>query len=95
MKNKELLAELKAYSDSLRQKVEAKFEEWDDSLAAISERRKKVLDPVSGYDFFVSNYFPHYVRSRSRSQLHNYLFEQLTSITTAIISAFSHCCTTW
>lgn len=26
MRNKELLAELKAYSDSLRQKVEAKFE---------------------------------------------------------------------
>lgn len=51
MKNKELLAELKAYSDSLRQKVEAKFEGWDDSLSAISERRKKVLDPVSGYDF--------------------------------------------
>lgn len=80
MKNKELLAELKAYSDSLRQKVEAKFEGWDDSLAAISERRKKVLDPVSGYDFFVSNYFPHYVRSRSRSQLHNYLFEQLPQV---------------
>ena len=55
VKNKELLAELKAYSDSLRQKVEAKFEGWDDSLSAISERRKKVLDPVPGYDFFVSN----------------------------------------
>ena len=80
MRNKELLAELKAYSDSLRQKVEAKFEGWDDSLAAISERRKKVLDPVSGYDFFVSNYFPHYVRSSSRSQLHNYLFEQLPQV---------------
>lgn len=80
MRNKELLAELKAYSDSLRQKVEAKFEGWDDSLAAISERRKKVLDPVSGYDFFVSNYFPHYVRSSSRSQLHNYLFEHLPKV---------------
>lgn len=80
MKNKELLAELKAYSDSLRQKVEAKFEGGDDSLAAISERRKKVLDPVSGYDFFVSNYFPHYVRSSSRSQLHNYLFEHLPQV---------------
>lgn len=80
MRNKELLAELKAYSDSLRQKVEAKFEGWDDSLAAISERRKKVLDPVSGYDFFVSNYFPHYVRSSSRSQLHNYLFEHLPQV---------------
>lgn len=80
MKNKELLAELKAYSDSLRQKVEAKFDGWDDSLSAISERRKKVLDPVSGYDFFVSNYFPHYVRSSSRSQLHNYLFEHLPQV---------------
>lgn len=80
MKNKELLAELKAYSDSLRQKVEAKFEGWDDSLSAISERRKKVLDPVFGYDFFVSNYFPHYVRSSSRSQLHNYLFEHLPQV---------------
>ena len=80
MKNKELLAELKAYSDSLRQKVEAKFEGWDDSLSAISERRKKVLEPVSGYDFFVSNYFPHYVRSSSRSQLHNYLFEHLPQV---------------
>lgn len=80
MKNKELLAELKAYSDSLRQKVEAKFEGWDDSLSAISERRKKVLDPVSGYDFFVLNYFPHYVRSSSRSQLHNYLFEHLPQV---------------
>lgn len=80
MKNKELLAELKAYSDSLRQKVEAKFEGWDDSLAAISERRKKVLDPILGYDFFVSNYFPHYVRSSSRSQLHNYLFEHLPQV---------------
>jgi len=80
VKNKELLAELKAYSDSLRQKVEAKFEGWDDSLSAISERRKKVLDPASGYDFFVSNYFPHYVRSSSRSQLHNYLFEHLPQV---------------
>ena len=95
MKNKELLAELKAYSDSLRQKVEAKFEGWDDSLSAISERRKKVLDPVSGYDFFVSNYFPHYVRSSSRSQLHNYLLSICTSVTTAIISAFSYCRATW
>ncbi|OOF59302.1 phage terminase large subunit [Rodentibacter myodis] len=77
MKNKALLAELKAYSDSLRQKVEAQFDGWDDTPEAVVARRKKVLDPVSGYDFFVSNYFPHYVRSESRSQLHNYLFEQL------------------
>ncbi|OOF45624.1 hypothetical protein BKK51_05940 [Rodentibacter trehalosifermentans] len=80
MKNKALLAELKAYSDSLRQKVEAQFDGWDDSLSAINERRKNVFDPVSGYDFFVSNYFPHYVRSSSRSQLHDYLFAELPTV---------------
>lgn len=80
MKSKELLSELKAYSDSLRQKVEAQFEGWDDSLSAIRERRKKVLDPVTGYDFFVSNYFPHYVRSPYRSELHDYLFATLPEV---------------
>ncbi|BFU64722.1 phage terminase large subunit [Rodentibacter abscessus] len=77
MKSKDFLKELAAYADSLRQKVEAQFDGWDDTPKAVVERRKKVFDPVSGYDFFVSNYFPHYVRSESRSQLHNYLFEQL------------------
>ncbi|OOF41694.1 hypothetical protein BKK49_04565 [Rodentibacter rarus] len=65
---------------SLRQKVEAQFDGWDDSLSAINERRKNVFDPVSGYDFFVSNYFPHYVRSSSRSQLHDYLFAELPTV---------------
>ena len=80
MKSKEFLAELRAYADSLRQKLEAEFDGWDDSLQAIAERRKKVFDPVTGYDYFVSHYFPHYVRSASRSELHDYLFETLPEI---------------
>ncbi|WP_439240894.1 phage terminase large subunit [Lonepinella sp. BR2474] len=77
MKSKEFLKELQAYAESLRQKVEACFSGWDDSPTAVLARREKVFDPVSGYDFFVSHYFPHYVRSESRSDLHHYLFEQL------------------
>ena len=80
MKSKEFLAELRAYADSLRQKVEAEFDGWDDSLQAIAERRKKVFDPVSGYDYFVSHYFPHYVRSPHRSELHDYLFATLPEV---------------
>ena len=80
MRNKELLAELQAYAASLRQKVEATFDGWDDSLEAVAERRKKVFDPVHGYDYFVSHYFPHYVRSTSRSDLHNYLFAELPAV---------------
>ncbi|HDR1236383.1 TPA: phage terminase large subunit [Pasteurella multocida] len=77
MKTKEFLKELEAYHDSLRQKLEAAFDGWDDSPEAVLSRREKVLDPVSGFDFFVNNYFPHYVRSASRSALHHFLFEQL------------------
>ena len=80
MKNKELLAELQAYAASLRQKVEATFDGWNDSLEAVAARRKKVFDPVTGYDYFVSHYFPHYVRSASRSELHDYLFKTLPEI---------------
>lgn len=80
MRNKELLSELQAYAASLRQKVEATFDGWDDGLEAVAERRKKVFDPVHGYDYFVSHYFPHYVRSASRSELHDYLFKTLPEI---------------
>ncbi|MDG6895050.1 phage terminase large subunit [Volucribacter amazonae] len=80
MKSKEFLAELAAYADSLRQKLEASFNGWDDSLDAIAKRRKQVFDPVSGFEFFVSEYFPHYVRSPARSALHHYLFATLPTL---------------
>lgn len=44
------------------------------------ERRKKVFDTISGYEYFVNHYFPHYTRSSSKSKLHHYLFERLPAI---------------
>lgn len=80
MNSKELVKELSAYADSLRQKLEASFEGWDDSAPAIKERRAKVFDSVAGYAYFVDHYFPHYVRSKRRSQLHEYLFTRLPAL---------------
>ena len=80
MKSKDFLSELAAYAASLRQKIEAQFDGWDASPQAVAERRGKVFDPVTGYDYFVSHYFPHYVRSESRSQLHEYLFKKLPEV---------------
>lgn len=80
MKSKDFLSELAAYAASLRQKIEAQFDGWDASPQAVAERRGKVFDPVTGYDYFVSHYFPHYVRSESRSQLHEHLFKKLPEV---------------
>lgn len=77
MKVKEFEKELEALRYQLQRNIEANFEGWDDKPQAISERRKKVLDPVHGFEYFVQAYFPHYVRSEHKSQLHLYLFENL------------------
>lgn len=80
MKSKEFQQQLAAYAESLRQKIEAQFDGWDDSPQAVAARRKQVLDPVSGLEFFINHYFPHYVRSSSKSQLHHYLFNRLPQV---------------
>lgn len=80
MKSKEFKQELAAYAAAMRQKIEASFDGWDDSPKAVTARRAKVFDPVTGYDYFVSHYFPHYTRSPSKSALHRYLFERLPQI---------------
>lgn len=80
MKSKDFLQQLSAYADSLRQKIDAAFDGWDDSPQAVAARRQKVLDPVCGFDYFVTHYFPHYIRSPSRSALHDYLFTQLPQV---------------
>ena len=53
---------------------------FDASPAAIAGRRAKVLDPVNGYEYFVNTYFPHYVRSSEKSELHEFLFSRLPEI---------------
>lgn len=77
MKVKDFEKELEALRHKLQRNIEANFEGWDDTPKAISERRQKVLDPINGFEYFVQAYFPHYVRSEHKSQLHHYLFENL------------------
>lgn len=76
MNKKEFELELERLRTELQRNIEANFEGWDDSPQAIVARREKVLSP-NGFEFFVQSYFPHYVRSEHKSQLHEYLFEQL------------------
>lgn len=72
--------QLAEYIASLRQTIETECLDFDVDPAAGAERKRCTEDPASGYDFFVSTYFPHYIRHASRSQLHNYLFERLPQI---------------
>lgn len=80
MRSKEFLQQLAAYADSLRQKIEASFEGWDDSPQAVAKRRKSAMDDKTGLEFFINTYFPHYVRSPEKSELHRYLFRRLPQI---------------
>lgn len=80
MKSKEFLKSLAEYAAQLRQTIEAEADGFDASPAAIAERRAKVLDPVNGYEYFVNTYFPHYVRSSEKSELHEFLFSRLPEI---------------
>ncbi len=80
MKSKEFLKSLAEYAAQLRQTIEAEADGFDASPAAIAERRAKVLDTVNGYEYFVNTYFPHYVRSPEKSELHEFLFSRLPEI---------------
>lgn len=80
MKSKDFLKDLAALSATLRANIEAHYAGWDDSAAAIAARIKAVNDPVSGFEYFVTHYFPHYVRHPDKSDLHRYLFARLPRI---------------
>lgn len=80
MKSKEFLTELSALAANLRRTIEAEVIGFDNDAKAIAARRERVLDPVDGYEFFVNTYFPHYVRSPEKSQLHHYLFKRLPEV---------------
>ena len=80
MKAKEFIKTLAAMAADLRRTIEAEVEGFDASPPAVAARRHKVADPVHGYEYFVQNYFPHYVRSPHKSQLHEYLFKTLPAM---------------
>lgn len=80
LKSKEFMRELAEYAGQLRSLIEAEVEGFSTKPADILSRRQAVLDPVSGYEYFVNNYFPHYISSGSKSELHEYLFELLPKV---------------
>ena len=80
MKNKEFSKQLAAIADQYRRVIEAEVDGFDPSPAAMAERRAKVFDPVGGYEYFVNTYFPHYIRSAEKSELHEFLFARLPEV---------------
>ena len=80
MKNKEFLKSLSAIADQLRRTIEAEVVGFESTPAAIAERRAKVFDPLGGFEYFVYTYFPHYVHTEEKSQLHEFLFTRLPEI---------------
>ncbi len=81
-KGARLQERLQQLAASLRQAIEHAADGWDGSAAAVAERRRKVLDPVSGYEFFDRTYFPHYGKA-APSRLHTYLYERLPQVLAA------------
>ena len=80
--SKEFLDGLAALADGLRRQIDANLDGWNVSPEAIAERRRKVFDPVSGYEYWDRNYFPHYGTAEP-SALHQYLYKRLPEMVNA------------
>ena len=80
--NKEFLDGLAALADGLRRQIDANLDGWDVTPEAIAERRRKVFDPVTGYEYWDRNYFPHYGTAEP-SALHQYLYKRLPEMVNA------------
>ena len=75
---KELEQALKALSQAYRKQIEAGSQNFDISPQATKARVARVLG--GDFRFFVQFYFPHYIRSQTESELHQYLFFRLPEI---------------
>ncbi|ASG44422.1 phage terminase large subunit [Citrobacter freundii] len=83
LSSKDFFAELAELGASLRRTIEAEDVGFDPKPAAVAVRRASVADPVTGFEFFVQNYFPHYVRHTAKSELHKHLYSRLPEIVQA------------
>jgi predicted phage terminase large subunit-like protein len=77
--SKEFLDNLAQLAESLRRQIDANLDGWDTTPEAVAERRRRVFDPVSGFEYFDRHYFPHYGQAEP-SELHVYLYERLPRI---------------
>lgn len=80
LNRKSFLQDLALLAAEYRRQIEAEVDGFDPDPAAQSRRRLQALDPIDGYAFFVTTYFPHYVRHPEQSELHRYLFTRLPAI---------------
>ncbi len=70
MKPKEFLELISEVAESFRKKIELEVDAFEVDEDARQERRKKALDPKTGYRFFAKTYFPHYL-GKPDSKLHD------------------------
>lgn len=76
---KEFFDGLAELAESLRRQIDADLDGWDISPEAVAERRRKVFDPVNGFEYWDRHYFPHY-GTADASELHKYLYQRLPQI---------------
>lgn len=77
--SKDFLDGIASLAETLRRQIDANTDGWDLEPAAIAERRRAVMDEVTGYEYFDRHYFPHYGRAEA-SVLHQYLHQRLPAI---------------
>lgn len=72
--------DLAAFAAQLRQRIEAEVSGFSPDPV---KRAKRIAQAFDDFEFFVNTYFPHYIRSPHKSELHRYLFWRLPEIITS------------
>lgn len=80
MQRREFLERLSAMAAGFRARIEAEVDGFPLDRAAQRARRERA---AADFGYFCATYFPHYIRSPHRSQLHDYLFQRLPEIVSA------------
>lgn len=81
--SKDFLAGIAELAEGLRRQIDAGLDGWDLDGLAVAERRRKVMDPLTGWKYFDQTYFPHYGKAEP-SALHEYLYERLPQMVNSI-----------
>lgn len=74
---KEAFNDLAAYAAQLRARIEAEVSGFSPDPIV---RARRIERATADFDCFVNTYFPHYIRSPHKSELHRYLFLRLPEI---------------
>jgi predicted phage terminase large subunit-like protein len=80
--SKEFLDGIAELAEGLRRQIDANLDGWSLEPVDVAERRRRVMDPVSGFEYWDRTYFPHYGKAEP-SELHRYLYKRLPEIVNA------------